>query len=258
MMRREKQKIKEIIVVEGKYDKNTVSQIVDTLVIETSGFQVFSDREKMNLIKKLAKARGIIILTDSDSAGFVIRNHIKGCVAPELIKHAYIPDIFGKEKRKTIPSKEGKLGVEGMPPDVILEALRRAGATFENNDADFDDDMLDRENAQVVEKSKKRADSDFNNDKWSDFKSDIESPDSSSSVSKSSDLSSSISVIDLYRVGLTGKAGSANKRKKLLQALNLPEKMSSSALLDVLNVLFTKSAFDEYLADLFCETEFSK
>lgn len=125
------QRIKEVIVVEGRYDKNTLSQIVDAVVIETGGFGIFNDVQKRKLLKKLAEARGLIIMTDSDGAGFMIRNHIKGCVDPSLVKHAYIPDIYGKEKRKLKGSKEGKLGVEGMSPQTLLDALKRAGATFE-------------------------------------------------------------------------------------------------------------------------------
>lgn len=125
------EKIKEVIVVEGRYDKNTLSQVVDAVIIETGGFGIFNDSQKRNLLKKLAESRGLIIMTDSDAAGFMIRNHLKGCIAPELIKHAYIPDIYGKERRKSAPSREGKLGVEGMSPQVILEALSRAGATFQ-------------------------------------------------------------------------------------------------------------------------------
>jgi ribonuclease M5 len=128
-MRKKKHRIREIIVVEGRYDKNTVSQVVDTLIVETSGYQIFNNREAMNLLRRLAKVRGIIILTDSDSAGFMIRNYIKGSVPANLIKHAYIPDVYGKERRKSSPSKEGKLGVEGMSPEIILDSLRRAGSS---------------------------------------------------------------------------------------------------------------------------------
>ena len=125
------QRIKEVIVVEGRYDKNTLSQVVDAVIIETGGFGIFNDREKRALLKKLAESRGLILMTDSDGAGFLIRNHLKGCIDPSLIKNAYIPDVFGKERRKSKASKEGKLGVEGMRPEVILEALKRSGATFE-------------------------------------------------------------------------------------------------------------------------------
>ena len=125
------QRIKEVIVVEGRYDKNTLSQVVDAVIIETGGFGIFNDREKRALLKKLAESRGLILMTDSDGAGFLIRNHLKGCIDQGLIKNAYIPDIYGKERRKAKGSREGKLGVEGMRPEVLLEALKRAGATFE-------------------------------------------------------------------------------------------------------------------------------
>ena len=127
-----KKAIKEVIVVEGRYDKNTLRQVVDGVVIETEGFGIFNDPEKRALLRALAEKRGLILLTDSDGAGFVIRNYLKGCVDPSLVKNAYIPDIPGKEKRKSSPSREGKLGVEGMSPEVLLEALRRAGATFDD------------------------------------------------------------------------------------------------------------------------------
>ena len=126
--------IREVIVVEGRYDKNTLSQVVDAVIIETSGFGIFNDAEKRKLLQTMAEARGLIVLTDSDGAGFVIRNYIKGCVDPKLVKHAYIPDIYGKERRKSVPSREGKLGVEGMKPQVLLDALIRAGATFDDEE----------------------------------------------------------------------------------------------------------------------------
>ena len=124
-------RVSEVIVVEGRYDKNTLSQIVDAVIIETSGFGVFNDHEKQQLLRTLAEKRGLIVLTDSDGAGLVIRNFIKGSVDPKLVKHAYIPEVYGKERRKAKASKEGKLGVEGMSPEVLLNALRRAGATID-------------------------------------------------------------------------------------------------------------------------------
>lgn len=127
-------KVKEAIIVEGKYDKIKLSSIIDGLIITTNGFGIFNDKERQYLIRELAQKRGIIILTDSDSAGFVIRNFLKGSVPKEQIKHAYIPDIFGKEKRKDKRSKEGKLGVEGVSKDIILEALRKCGANFEDTE----------------------------------------------------------------------------------------------------------------------------
>ena len=128
-------KIREAIVVEGRYDKNTLSQIVDAPILETSGFGIFKDKKQMALLRQVAEKRGLIVFTDSDGAGFVIRNHIKSAIPGKYLKHAYIPDIPGKERRKASPGKEGKLGVEGMSPEIILEALRRAGATIEGEDA---------------------------------------------------------------------------------------------------------------------------
>ena len=129
------QRIKEVIVVEGRYDKNTLSQIVDAPILETNGFGIFKDKKQMELLRKVAKLRGLIVFTDSDGAGFVIRNHLKSAIDGRFLKHAYIPDIPGKERRKSAPGKEGKLGVEGMSPEIILQALRRAGATIEGEDA---------------------------------------------------------------------------------------------------------------------------
>lgn len=123
-------KIKEAIVVEGRYDKNTLAQMVDALIIETGGFGIFKDKEKVALLRRLAEARGLIVLTDPDGAGFVIRNHLKGTIPAGQVKHAYVPDLLGKERRKRVPGKEGKLGVEGMSTEVLEAALRRAGATF--------------------------------------------------------------------------------------------------------------------------------
>jgi ribonuclease M5 len=128
-------KIKEAIVVEGRYDKNTLSQIVDAPILETSGFGIFKDKKQMELLRKVAKKRGLIVFTDADGAGFVIRNHIKSAIPSQYLKHAYTPDIMGKERRKTAPGKEGKLGVEGMDPQTILEALRKAGATIDGETA---------------------------------------------------------------------------------------------------------------------------
>ena len=125
-------RIREVIVVEGRYDKNTLAQVVEATVIPLGGFSIFHDREKLAYLRRLAAERGVILLTDSDGAGFVIRNYLKGAIPPEQVKQAYIPDVYGKERRKRRAGKEGKLGVEGMGPAVLLEALRRAGATFED------------------------------------------------------------------------------------------------------------------------------
>ena len=127
-------KIKEAILVEGRYDKNTLSQIVDAPILETSGFGIFKDKKQMALLRTVAEKRGLIVFTDSDGAGFVIRNHVKSAIPGKYLKHAYIPDIMGKEKRKKTPGKEGKLGVEGVSREIILESLRKAGATIEGEE----------------------------------------------------------------------------------------------------------------------------
>ena len=181
-------RIREAIVVEGRYDKNTLSQIVDAPILETSGFGIFKDKKQMELLRKVAKLRGLIVFTDSDGAGFVIRNHLKSAIDGRFLKHAYIPDIPGKERRKSAPGKEGKLGVEGMSPEIILQALRRAGATIEGENAP-----------------------------------------SRNSITKQ----------DLMEMGLSGGANSAEKRRKLLQNLDLPEHMSANAMLQALNLLYS-------------------
>lgn len=186
-------KIKEVIVVEGRYDKNTLSQVVDATIIETSGFGIFNDEQKQKLIRKMAEARGIIVLTDSDGAGFVIRNFLKGCVDPALVKHAYIPDVAGKERRKSTPSKEGKLGVEGMCPEVLLNALLRAGATVDEEE--------------------------------------------------STATGARITKADMYKRGLSGGAGSREKRAALIKRMDLPEKLTADALLDVLNATTSREEF---------------
>lgn len=181
-------KIKEAIVVEGRYDKNTLSQIVDAPILETSGFGIFKDKEQLAFLRKVAQQRGLIVFTDSDGAGFVIRNHLKSTIEPKYLKHAYIPDIFGKERRKATAGKEGKLGVEGMRPEIIVEALRRAGATF-------DDGAVN--------------------------------------------VRQSITKQDLMELGLSGGKDSSHKRKSLLKKLDLPEHMSTNAMLQALNLLYT-------------------
>ncbi len=127
-------RIREAIVVEGRYDQNTLRQIVDAPIFRTEGFGIFRDRQQLDLLRRVAEKRGLIVLTDSDGAGFVIRNHLKSAI-PHGLKHAYIPDIAGKERRKASPGKEGKLGVEGMTADVLIKALRQCGATIEGEEA---------------------------------------------------------------------------------------------------------------------------
>ena len=138
-------KIREAIVVEGRYDKNTLAQIVDAPILETKGFGLFKDPKQLELLRSVAKKRGLIVLTDSDGAGFVIRNHIKSAIPAKYLKHAYIPDVAGKEKRKAAPGKEGKLGVEGMSPEVLLAALKNAGATIEGKSTAQENDQITKQ-----------------------------------------------------------------------------------------------------------------
>ena len=189
-------KIREAIVVEGRYDKNTLSQVVDAPILETAGFGIFKDRQQMALLRRVAEKRGLIVFTDSDGAGFIIRNHIKSAIPGKYLKHAYIPDIPGKERRKSAPGREGKLGVEGMTPEVILAALRNAGATIEG-----------------------------------------EETTSSGGITKQ----------DLMALGLSGGSNAGEKRKALLNKLNLPEHMSANAMLQALNLLYTQEELEQML-----------
>ncbi len=143
-------KIKEAIVVEGRYDKNTLSQIVDAPILETSGFGIMKDKTQLKLLRRVAESRGLIVFTDSDGAGFVIRNYLKSCIDNKLLKHAYIPDIPGKERRKDTAGKEGKLGVEGMTPQVILDCLHRAGATFEGEETAVSSERITKQDLMVL------------------------------------------------------------------------------------------------------------
>ncbi len=185
-------KIREAVIVEGKYDKIRLSGILDTVIIETDGFAVFKDKEKQRLIRFLAQKRGIIIMTDSDSAGFKIRSFIKGITNSENVKNVYMPDVYGKEKRKTEASKEGKLGVEGMKTEVIMSALQKAGVLCEE-------------------------------------KNHIERRE--------------ITHTDFFEDGISGGENSSEIRKALARELDLPEKISSSSMLKIINTYMT---FDEY------------
>ena len=193
-------RVREVIVVEGRYDRNQLHQTVEATVVETGGFGVFSDKERLRLLRRLAAERGLILLTDSDGAGFVIRNFLKGAIPKDQLKQAYIPDVYGKERRKKAPGREGKLGVEGMPPAVLLEALERAGATFEDEEA--------REPRTPITKA------------------------------------------DLYELGLTGGPDSRAKREALLKKLDLPEHMTTNAMLEALDLLYTREELMGAVADL--------
>ena len=174
------ERIREVIVVEGRYDKNTVSQVVDATVVTLGGFAVFNDKEKLAFLRRLAEQRGLVILTDSDGAGFVLRNYLKGALPKDRVKQAYIPDVKGKERRKRRGGKEGKLGVEGMSPAVLREALTKA---------------------------------------------------------------------DLFALGLSGGTGSAERRRRLLKRLDLPEHLTANGMLEALNLLVSREALEALLAE---------
>ena len=179
-------RVREVIVVEGRYDKNTLSQVVDATILETRGFGVMKDKALLSLFRQAAEKRGLILLTDSDGAGFVIRNYLKGAIPAGQLKQAYIPDMFGKERRKAAPG-----------PEVLLEALHRAGATFEGE----------------------------------------ENPEPRGEITKA----------DLYALGLSGGPDSSRKRLALLRALHLPEHMSTNAMLQALNLLYTRQELEGLL-----------
>ncbi len=189
----DKKKLRQAVVVEGKYDQNTLRQLVDTAVFATNGFADMKDPALLRLLRHAAQTTGLIILTDSDGAGFLIRNTLKGMLPKEGVLHAYIPDIPGKERRKAAPGKEGLLGVEGMRPEIILQALRDAGGEFE--------DSCEQPAREPVTKQ------------------------------------------DFFTLGLSGRPDSAAKRAALLQALSLPAHMSANALLQAVNVLFSREEF---------------
>ena len=190
----DKQKLRQAIVVEGKYDQNTLRQIVDAPIFTTNGFADMKDPALLHLLRQAAQTTGLIILTDSDGAGFLIRNTLKSALPETGVLHAYIPDLPGKEKRKAAPGKEGLLGVEGMTPEILLKALRNAGAEFADGSTP---------------------------------------PPAREPITKQ----------DLFALGLSGGPESAKKRAALLKALSLPAHMSANALLQALNVLFSREEF---------------
>lgn len=190
----DKLKLRQAIVVEGKYDQNTLRQIVDTAIFTTNGFADMKDPALLRLLQQAAQTTGLVILTDSDGAGFLIRNTLKSALPEMGVLHAYIPDLPGKEKRKAAPGKEGLLGVEGMRPEILLKALRDAGAEFADGSTP---------------------------------------PPAREPITKQ----------DLFALGLSGGPESAKKRAALLKALSLPAHMSANALLQALNVLFSREEF---------------
>lgn len=190
----DKLKLRQAIVVEGKYDQNTLRQIVDAPIFTTNGFTDMKDPALLRLLQQAAQTTGLVILTDSDGAGFLIRNTLKSALPETGVLHAYIPDLPGKEKRKAAPGKEGLLGVEGMTPEILLKALRDAGAEFADGSTP---------------------------------------PPAREPITKQ----------DLFALGLSGGPESAKKRAALLKALSLPAHMSANALLQALNVLFSREEF---------------
>ncbi len=191
------------VIVEGKYDIIKLSRIIDTLIIKTDGFGIFKDKEKQALLRRLAREKGIIVLTDSDSAGFLIRNFLNSSIPRDKITHVYIPDIFGKEKRKTEKSKEGKLGVEGISEEILIDAFTKAGVLAEES-----------------ESTERHL----------------------------------ITNIDLYEYGLSGKENSSEKRKLILKRLALPERLSTSSLVKLLNTFVTYEEFIETVKEIgLCE-----
>ena len=149
-MNGKKPAIREVILVEGKYDKNALSQVVDATIVTTDGFGVFKDRQKLSFFRRLAAERGLILLTDSDGAGFLIRNFLKGAIPSEQLKQAYIPDVYGKERRKRKAGKEGKLGVEGMKPEILLRVLTEAGATIDGQAAENHRERITKQDLFVL------------------------------------------------------------------------------------------------------------
>lgn len=192
-------KTDKIIIVEGRYDKIKLSSVVEAVIIETEGFGIFKDKDKQRMIRKLAQSRGIVILTDSDSAGFMIRSFITSFVPKEYITNVYIPDIYGKEKRKDTASKEGKLGVEGISAQVLIEAFEKAGVGVSEGG-----------------KTEKRT----------------------------------VTLNDFYDDGLTGSSDSKTKRKELLKRLDLPERMSTKALIEIINIFLTYEQYKEIIREV--------
>lgn len=190
--------LEQAIIVEGKYDKIKLSSIIESVIIPTNGFSIFKDKEKCALIRFYAENKGIIIITDSDTAGFKIRNYIKGFVKKGSIKNVYVPDILGKEKRKLKPSKEGKLGVEGISKEILLGSFKKAGV--------------------LVEETEKKKDL--------------------------------ITRLDLYEDGFSGSKNSSIKRKMLLEKLELPELLTTSSMLEVLNSMFCKDEYKKLVAEI--------
>lgn len=209
-----KLRVKETVIVEGRYDRIRLGELIESPMIETGGFRVFKDKEKQELIRAVARRRGILVMTDVDSAGFVIRNFLRGIVPQDQILHAYIPTIKGKEKRKSEASKEGILGVEGIDREALIESILNSGAHILND--------------HCVEQNATRQ---------------------SEPIPESS-RSSEITKTDFFDYGLSGCANAAVHREEVLSSLGLPTYLSTNAMISALNCLFTKDEFERYLSRL--------
>ncbi len=232
-------KLSQAVIVEGKYDKIRLSSVLDAEIITTEGFRIFKDREKLSFIRQVAQKRGIIIMTDSDSAGFMIRGHLASAVPNENIINVYVPEIKGKEKRKTSASKSGLLGVEGMSEEVILSALERAGISPEKTDT-----------------AKERADYKSSKNK---SKNESESgtcacnsgggKKTQDKAARKNDSSDKITPSDLMELGLYGGAMASARRNSLKKRLGLPSSLSSKGFLQAINILYTRDEFIGFLKE---------
>ncbi|WP_407382607.1 toprim domain-containing protein [Ruminococcus sp.] len=217
----DKLRLRETIIVEGRYDKIKLSECIASPIIETGGFRVFKDKEKQALIRAVANRRGILVMTDVDSAGFVIRNFLRGIVPREKLLHAYIPTIEGKEKRKSETSKEGILGVEGIDREALIQAIKQSGAHLEED--------------RTIEIESDHADSGLS--------------DGSGKTKESVDTS--ITKTDFYDYGMSGTENAAQNRERVLSALGLPRYLTANAMLSAINALFTKEEFEDFLLQLY-------
>lgn len=223
-------KLSQAVIVEGKYDKIRLSSVLDAEIITTEGFRIFKDREKLSFIRQIAKKRGIIIMTDSDSAGFMIRGHLASAVPNENIINVYVPEIKGKEKRKASASKSGLLGVEGMSEEVILSALERAGISPEKTDAAVDKNGKDKSDTSACTHGK----------------SSEKSRDKADHKNGGADK---ITPADLMELGLCGGAMASARRNSLKKRLGLPSSLSSRGFLQAINILYTRDEFIGFLKE---------
>ncbi len=204
-------KLSQAIIVEGKYDKIRLSGFIDAVIVETDGFRIFSDRENKAFIKRLAVTKGIIIMTDSDAAGFRIRDYIVNICGGNNVVNAYIPDVYGREKRKNVPSKEGKIGVEGLSEDIINESLHKAGVVLTDDNVATSEIDINGDSGETIRK---------------------------------------VTVTDLYEDGFTGRENSKERRYDLLTYLGLPKRLSNSQMIKVINTFMTYSDYKKAVNDM--------